>query len=139
MSNTSAPATAFALIITPEPGDFDALNHVNNAVWVRWIEQVSTAHWNAAASAEQIAVYQWVITRHEVDYVGNIAAGESVTARTWLGIAPRGARYDRHVDFTGADGHVKCRAITTWALTDRATGQLLRVRGDIIARFPPTP
>lgn len=129
----------FAISIMPAPDDFDALDHVNNAVWVRWIEQVSTAHWNAVASEAQRASYGWVITRHEVDYLGNIKMGESVTATTWLGAAPKGARYDRHVEFTGVDGSVKCRALTTWALIDAASYRLLRIRSDIIERFPPTP
>ena len=125
----------FSMIITPEAADFDALNHVNNAVWVRWIQDVSTAHWETVASPEQVAQYQWIVTRHEVDYRGNIAAGESVTARTWLDTPPTGARFDRLVDFTCPRGKVIVRAKTTWALTDQASGRLLRIRADITDRF----
>jgi len=74
------------------------------------------------------------VTRHEIDYRGNLAAGESVTAETWVA-SPRGARFDRHVRFTGMDGRVKVEAVTTWALIDRATGRLLRVRPEIAERF----
>ena len=48
---------------------------------------------------------------------------------------PRGARFDRHVRFTGADGQVKVEALTTWAMIDRASGRLARVRADIAAPF----
>ena len=64
----------------------------------------------------------------------DLPAGETVTAETWVA-APRGARFDRHVRFTGADGRVKVEAVTTWALIDRATGRLLRVRPEIAERF----
>jgi RHS repeat-associated protein len=125
----------YTLLITPTPDDFDALNHVNNAVWVRWIQDVSTAHWHAVATPEQLVQYQWIVTRHEVDYRGNIAAGESVTARTWLAEPPTGARFDRLVDFICPRGKVIVRAKTTWALTDQASGRLLRIRSDITDRF----
>jgi acyl-CoA thioester hydrolase len=125
----------FTLTITPTSGDIDELHHVNNAVWVRWIQDISTAHWQSLATAEQQAAYIWIVTRHEIDYRGNIALGESVTARTWLSEMPRGARFNRNVDFTKADGSVIVSAKTTWALIDRPSGRLLRIRADIIEPF----
>jgi acyl-CoA thioester hydrolase len=130
--------SSFELSITPTEADIDELGHVNNAVWVRWLQDVATAHWNAAALPEHVAAYFWVVVRHEVDYSGNVSAGETVTARTWVGEAPRGARFDRHVEFTGPDGKVKVRAKTTWAIVDRASGRILRVPMDVAARFLPS-
>lgn len=127
---------SFAMSFTAAPTDIDELGHVNNAVWVRWIQEVATAHWQAIAPAEHRAAYVWVVTRHEIDYRGNLGPGESVTAATWVG-TPKGARFDRHVRFTGEDGRVKVEAVTSWALIDRATGRLLRVRPEIAAPFLP--
>ena len=124
----------FTQVITAQEAEIDILGHVNNAVWVRWIQDLAGAHWAAVAPPDQQAAYIWVVTRHEIDYRGNLAAGETVTAETWVA-APRGARFDRHVRFTGADGRVKVEAVTTWALIDRATGRLLRVRPEIAERF----
>ena len=124
---------------TAVPADIDELGHVNNAVWVRWIQDVATAHWAAVAPAEHQAAYVWVVTRHEIDYRGNVAAGETVTGETWVPAPPKGARFDRHVRFTGADGRVKVEAVTTWALLDRATGRLLRVRPEMAAAFMERP
>jgi acyl-CoA thioester hydrolase len=128
-------SSRFALAFTAAPADIDALGHVNNAVWVRWIQDIATAHWDAVAPREHKAAYVWVVTRHEIDYHGNVAVGETVTAETWIDRPPKGARFDRNVRFTGADGKVKVEAVTTWALIDRATGRLLRVRDEIAAPF----
>ena len=125
----------FTLTITAQPTDIDELGHVNNAVWVRWIQDVATAHWAAAARPEDIAAYFWVVTRHEIDYLGNVAAGESVTARTWIADPPRGARFDRNIEFADSTGKIVLRAKTTWALIDRASGRLARVRDEIAAPF----
>jgi acyl-CoA thioester hydrolase len=121
--------------ITAADSDIDELGHVNNAVWVRWIQEVAVEHWHAVATPEQHATYVWMITRHEIDYRGNVRAGETVTAETWVPEPPKGARFDRHMRFTGADGRVKVEAVTTWALLDRASGRLLRVPAELAAPF----
>ena len=125
----------FTLTKTATDADIDELGHVNNAVWVKWIQDIAVAHWAAIATAEQQQAYIWVVTRHEIDYRGNVGPGETVTGETWVPEPPRGARFDRHVRFTGADGKVKVEAVSTWALLDRATGRLLRVRPELAAPF----
>jgi len=125
----------FTRPFTATAADIDELGHVNNAVWVQWIQEIAVAHWQAVAPAEHRDAHIWVVTRHEIDYRGNLREGETVTAETWVPDPPRGARFDRHVRFVDAEGRVKVEAVTTWALLDRATGRLLRVREEIAAPF----
>ena len=125
------------LTFTAQPQHIDELGHVNNAVWADWIQQIATAHWSAVASPAHQAAYIWVVTRHEIDYRGNIALGESVTAETFIPSAPSGARFDRRVDFSDAAGKVIVSAQTTWALLDKASGRLQRVREAVAAPFRP--
>ena len=125
----------FTMTITAAEADIDELGHVNNAVWVQWIQRIATANWEAVAPADHKAAHVWVVTRHEIDYRGSVVAGETVTGQTWVEGGPKGARFDRHVRFVGDDGRVKLDAVTTWALLDRANGRLLRVRPEIAAPF----
>ena len=122
---------------TALPSHIDELGHVNNAVWVDWIQQLATEHWAAVASAEHQATYIWVVTRHEIDYRGNIGVGESVTGETWIPSGPTGARFDRRAEFRGADGKVLVSSSTTWAMIDRVSGRLARVREEVTAPFRP--
>lgn len=126
---------SFTLSFTPAPADIDELGHVNNAVWVRWLQDVATAHWFATADPAHVDAYLWVVVRHEIDYLGNVGPNDSVTARTWIAEPPKGARFDRHVEFSGPDGKVKVRAKTTWAIVDRASGRVLRVPKEVAAPF----
>ena len=125
----------FTRTFTAAPDDIDELGHVNNAVWVRWIQELSVGHWAAVAPAEHQAAHVWVVTRHEVDYRGNVGLGETVTGETWVPGQPKGARFARQLRFTGANGRVRVEAVSTWALLDRATGRLLRITPDIAAPF----
>jgi acyl-CoA thioester hydrolase len=125
------------LTFTALPEHIDELGHVNNTVWVDWIQQIATSHWSAVASPEHQAAYIWVVTRHEIDYRGNIGLGETVTAETFIPTGPTGARFDRQVLFRDAAGKLIVSANTTWALIDKASGRLQRVRDDLAAPFRP--
>ena len=125
----------FTLTFTAAPEHLDVLGHVNNAVWVQWMEAIATAHWEAVGSPEALARWVWVVTRHEIDYRGNIRLGESVSAETFIPDGPSGARFDRRVDFRYGAGKVIVSARTTWALIERASGRLTRVPPELAAPF----
>ncbi|HWI88482.1 MAG TPA: thioesterase family protein [Sphingomicrobium sp.] len=125
----------FELILTAGSGHIDELGHVNNAVWVQWIQQVAVAHWQAVADDAHKDAYFWVVVRHEIDYLRAAHQGDRITARTWVGDAPKGARFDRFVEFTGADGKVCVRAKTSWAIIDKASGKPIRVPPEVVAPF----
>lgn len=125
----------FTLSIAVKPEDIDELGHVNNAVWVRWIQDMATAHWQAVAPQDAIDRYIWVVTRHEIDYLGNVGVGETVTGHTWISEPPKGARFWRNVRFTGPDGKIKVTAKTNWAIIERASGRPVRVPRDLADLF----
>jgi len=115
--------------------DIDELNHVNNAVYVRWIQDAAVGHWSALVSEELPAEYVWMCSRHEVDYRAQIVEGDEVEVRTWLGDA-KGARFSRYTDIrkVGADKPA-VTATTSWVLLNRSTGKPQRVNIDILEVF----
>ena len=125
----------FELTFTAGPEHIDELGHVNNAVWVQWIQTVAVAHWYSVASPEHNDAYFWVVVRHEIDYLRAAVEGDVVTGRTWVGDAPKGARFNRHMEFVGADAKVLVRANTQWAIIDKALGRPIRVPQEVIAPF----
>ncbi len=127
--------TPFDLSFTAASADIDELGHVNNAVWVQWIQEIATRHWYAAGDARHVDAFIWVVTRHEIDYLRPLLIGGTAHGRTWVGEAPRGARFDRLVEFAGADGKPLVRARTTWAMIDRSSGRPARVPVDLVERF----
>ena len=115
--------------------EIDELGHVNNAEYVRWIQDAATAHWFVVAPDEMIRDYVWVCLRHEIDYREPVLEAETVEIRTWLG-ACRGPRFDRYVDIRkpGAKkGSVRCK--TTWVLLDAHTRRPVKVSDTILSVF----
>ncbi|MES2269657.1 MAG: thioesterase family protein [Pseudomonadota bacterium] len=127
--------TPFVTTLTALPEHIDEMGHVNNAVWVQWLQEVATRHWQAKADPAHVDAYMWVVNRHEIDYRGNVQMGDTVTATTWVGDSPRGARFDRFVEFAGPDGKVKVSAKSTWVIVDRASGRILRIPPEVAAPF----
>ena len=130
MSNSS-----YTMRFTAGREHIDIYQHVNNAVWVRWMEEVATAHWNEIAPPEHREAYAWLVTRHEIDYRGNIREGEQCEATTEIGKAPSGARFERRTTFRDLEGKLLVGAVTSWAMIDRATGRLMRVPREVAAQF----
>ena len=125
----------FEMTFIAAPEHIDELGHVNNAVWVRWMEQVAVAHWRSVADAEHQDAYFWVVVRHEIDYLRAVLEGERITARTWVGDNLKGAKFDRHIEFVGADGKPRVRSRTDWAIIDKASGRPIRIPPEVVAPF----
>jgi acyl-CoA thioester hydrolase len=125
----------FEVEFTAGPEHIDELGHVNNAVWVQWIQQVAVAHWEAVAPQAHKEAYFWVVVRHEIDYLRAAHEGDRIAARTWVADAPQGARFERFIEFTGPDGKLCVRSRTQWAMIDKALGRPIRVPADVVAPF----
>ena len=135
MSGPSSFETARLTTRVAASEDIDELGHVNNVVYVRWVQEAGVDHWRAVAPPAMQDTRFWVCLRHEVDYREPVLEGETVEIRTWLG-AVSGPRFDRHVDIRkpGAK-RFSCRARTVWAQIDRESGRPLRVHDDVLEAF----
>lgn len=126
---------SFELAIEVEPGDIDEMGHVNNVVYLRWVQDVAVAHWSAAAPAAVQETLRWVVLRHEIDYKRAARLGDGIVARTWVGSASR-LRFERHTELLRAsDRGLLATARTVWCPIDARTGRPVEVGEDVRARF----
>ena len=124
----------FTLQFTPLASDIDANGHVNNVVYVRWIQDMATSHWASRQPAEEQARWAWIVLRHEIDYRRALMPGEIATGRTWVAETAEGPRFDRFVRIDGPDGAMCAQARTEWCMIDAASGRPKRVTPDIVER-----
>jgi acyl-CoA thioester hydrolase len=125
----------FEQTITILPEDIDLYDHVNNVVYLRWVQEVSTSHWYSAATEEQKEKIGWVVVRHEIDYLNSARLGDEITARTWVGTAQKNI-FERHVEILRArDQKVIARARSLWCPIDLKSRRPTRVGADIYERF----
>jgi hypothetical protein len=51
-----------------DPADIDFMGHVNNASYLKWVQDAVVSHWQRFAPAEAIAANLWVALKHEITY-----------------------------------------------------------------------
>lgn len=125
----------YELPIEVRPEDIDELGHVNNVVYLRWVQEAAMAHWRARATAEDQAALFWVVRRHEIDYVRPAFLDTEVLARTWVGTATR-RKFERHTELVRAtDGKRLVRARTVWVPVDSDTLRPTNVSDSVRERF----
>jgi acyl-CoA thioester hydrolase len=117
----------FTLDFTPAPSDIDENGHVNNVVYLRWAQDLATAHWRSRAPTEATTQWVWVALRHEIDYRRELKLGETAHGRTWVSDTAEGPRFDRYIRIDGPDDAMCAQAVTTWVLIEQATGKPRRV------------
>lgn len=116
--------------LTIQPSDIDELGHVNNVVYLRWVQEASAAHW-AVLSTEAIRkTYAWVVARHEIDYKASALPGDELHAETWVG-ETEGVRSVRYVNIVNKAGKILAAARTTWVLIDAMSGRPRKIEGEI--------
>jgi acyl-CoA thioester hydrolase len=131
----STPVAPYEMPIRVEPADIDELNHVNNIVYLRWVQDVAKAHWFSAALPEDQAGLIWMVVRHEIDYLSPAGPGDELILRTWIGAAA-GLRFDRHTEVLRAnDRKVLAKARTVWVPIDAASGRPKRVSEQVRKMF----
>jgi acyl-CoA thioester hydrolase len=125
----------FELLVDVEADDIDELGHVNNVVYLRWIQDVAVAHWKSAAPAADQESLRWVVMRHEVDYKRPAYVQDKVVVRTWVGVADR-RNFERHTELLRqSDMRVLARARTVWCPIDAKTGRPTNVSAGVRERF----
>lgn len=127
--------TPHEIVVEVGPGDIDELGHVNNIVYLRWVQEAATAHWRAAAPPESVDAVAWVVRRHEIDYRHAAMPGDRVAVRTWIGAA-EGLTFERLTEILRAsDRRVLAEARTLWIPVDARSGRPTRVSEEVRRRF----
>ena len=117
------------------PADIDEQNHVNNTVYLRWIQDIATAHWKSLAGTEAQAAIGWVVLRHEIDYRSPASLGNEILLRTWVGKASR-LKFERFTEIhRRIDKQLLAQARTLWVPVDVRTGKPTRVSAELRRQF----
>ena len=120
-----------------EPADIDHMGHVNNAVYLKWVQDAVVDYWQSVAPPDAVAGHLWVALKHEITYLRPTFLQDVVVAEV---IAEKvlGARaFFRTVLRRGED--VLSEIQSCWCCLDVATQRPARLARDVIGRFlPPT-
>jgi len=131
---SAPPAHAYRIPLHIAPSDIDELGHVNNVVYLRWVQGASAAHWSVLADEQVRKDNVWVVLRHEIDYAAPALPGDELHALTWVG-ETEGVRSVRYVNIYNGKDKLLAAARTTWCLLDARSGRPKRVEGILLSQL----
>jgi len=114
-------------------GDIDRLGHVNNSVYLRWIEQAVHQHWQVHATPSEYDALDWIAVRHEIDYRKPAFDGERLAVETRLTSVRRARAWYSTAIHRGDD--LLIEAVSCWCCIDSATGRLTLIPPEATARI----
>ena len=133
MAPAQSPPHIHALEVAP--GDIDFMGHVNNSVYLKWVQEAVIAYWRQVAPAEAVARHLWVAIRHEITY-RRPAFLEDALAAAVVAEGVQGARaFFRTLITRGEDVLAEVRS--SWCCLDAATLKPARLARDVVRRFLP--
>lgn len=129
----------FEIEITVLDSDIDLLGHVNNVVYLRWVQDAAVAHWRAGATQEEQKNILWVVTRHEIDYKRSAMRNDTIIAKTWIGAAERRS-FERFTQLKRKkDNKVLAQARTLWCPINFVTKRPIEPTKEHYLRFSVNP
>lgn len=113
--------------------DLDELNHVNNAVYLKYIQEAAMQHWYASVPENISDALRWVARRHEIDYLKPAFLGDELTVKTWVE-AFTGVTSERHYEIARKE-EIVVKARTIWVSLDAVSLRPKRFGNEVIAPF----
>lgn len=125
MDSQPAASTVHIQRLSVPPSAIDALGHVNNQEYLRWMQEVAIAH--SAARGWPMERYLaigagWVVRSHFIEYLRPAFAGDAVRVTTWVADVKRRSSTRKYRFTREADAQELVRAETLWVFVDIATG-----------------
>lgn len=118
-----------------EPADIDDMGHVNNAVYLQWVQEAVVDYWRSVAPPDAVAKHIWVALKHEITYLKPTFLEDSVVAEV-VAEKVEGARaFFLTVLKRGEE--VLSEIQSCWCCLDAATQRPARLAGDVVSRFLP--
>lgn len=129
------PGPVFEYRIKVMQEHIDELEHVNNVVYVQFMQDVADKHWHSIALSDQEKEVVWVVRRHEIDYLHPAVLGDELLIRTWTGEHGT-VSWDRHYEIIRpADQKRIITAKSVWVLLDKVAGRPRRIEEPMLRRF----
>lgn len=128
-----------SLIVTSS--DLDRQGHVNNIVYVRWMQDAAVAHSTAQGwpmSKYSEVGYAWVVRSHFIEYRIPALDGDKVIVQTWVADMQK-VSSRRKYEIRRDDGSLLARAETNWAFVRTCDQRLIRIPEEVASAFEVVP
>jgi len=121
--------------IVVKSADIDELNHVNNVVYLSWVQDIAKEHWQIRASQEILNQYKWVVVNHKITYKKPLKIHQKALIKTQVFDNAKGALWGRMVWIYDDSEVLVAEANTQWCLVDTQFFKPRRITDEIKSVF----
>jgi len=132
-------SSIYSKIITIPESAIDENKHVNNVVYVQWMQDIAVEHYAAIGGVEaQGPDATWVVREHKIEYLLPAFAGEEIEIKTWVEDIRRVRSLRKYEFLRKSDGKVLVRGETDWVFVDAKTGSPRAIPDNVTDVFAKT-
>jgi len=115
--------------------DLDELNHVNNVIYIHWVQEIAKNHWKSLVSSEIIKNYYWVLLEHQIKYLHPAFLGDKIILKTYIE-KTEVVKSNRIVEIYNTDTNkLLVTSKTIWCLINAKTNKPNRITDEIREAF----
>lgn len=116
----------------------DANGHVNNVVYIQWMQDVAIRHSDTQGCTRTLYEHlgsSWLVRSHFIEYLRPAFAGEELEVQTWVCNLKRTRSLRRFRFLRVADGKELARAETDWVYVAAASGRPRKIDPEVASAF----
>ena len=117
------------------PADIDHMGHVNNAVYLKWVQDAVVKFWETVAPADAVRRHLWIALQHEIKYRKPAFLDDEVIADV-IAETVKGAKAQFTTVIKRGET-VLAEVKSTWCCLDAVTKRPARLALDVAKRFLP--
>ena len=117
------------------PDDIDHMGHVNNSVYLKWVQEAVIRYWEKIAPSDAVTKHLWVALKHEISYRRPTFLDDIVVADVVADQVQGAKAFFTTVIKRGEVVLVEVNSI--WCCLDSASLRPARLAKDIVSRFLP--
>ena len=118
-----------------DAADIDFMGHVNNASYLKWVQEAVLGHWQKLAPPDAVAAHLWVALKHEITYRKPTFLGDDVIATVLLERVQGARAFYETIIRRGEE--VLAEVKSSWCCIDAETLRPARLATQVIDRFFP--
>jgi acyl-CoA thioester hydrolase len=133
-------SSIYTKTITIPPTAIDENGHVNNVIYVQWMQDIAVEHYESIGGTNpmQLAGATWVVREHKVEYLLPAFAGEEIEIRTWVENIRRVRSLRKYEFVRNSDGKILVKGETDWVFVDVKSGKPMGIPIEVTNVFKET-
>ncbi|MBO9624081.1 MAG: acyl-CoA thioesterase [Sphingomonas sp.] len=126
-------ATPYEFRIEVASDDIDFMGHVNNASYLKWVQEAVISHWRKLAPPDAVSSHLWVALKHEITYRRPAFLEDDVVATLLLEKVHGARAFYETVIRRGSE--VLAEVKSSWCCLDAETLRPARLAQNVVDRF----